>query len=583
MDANVNAAEVGVSKIRKHKEKVIDNDKEKDFVHYEDELRSLCSSDSDLDLSKPSNVFHEKDLEKERFQFVVGMIFNSNDEFKWAVKCNQALRKREIKFTKIEPVRITVVCKDVNCKWKMYASKSNSNSLLSIKSYNPDHTCAVQNDIKNVNAGFLAKYYQDEFKSVDDSWNRIQFQQQVKKKFNCVISKHQSWREKRLAHKENNGDDHKQFELLWDYCEELRKSNPGTTAKMKVDEDFTISGTSSFMTLYICYAACREGFLAGCRPFIGLDGCHLKGCQKGGQLLTTVGVDANNAMFPIAFAIVEGELKETWAWFLELLDQDLNISENLNAWTIISDKQKGLLPAVEEQLSGVEHRFWVRHMHANFVKDGFSGQLLKHKLWAICRATTVPEYLTKMEELRKLNPKAADWVSAREPHHYCRAFFSSFPNCDILLNNLCESWNSSILQFRENGIMTMCENIRLYLMVRMQQNRDNMKKYHLKICPKIMKLVEEAKDKSNDCTAYRSKDDVYEVEDRYGRKYKVDLSQYHYSCRRWDLTGIPCSHNIAAIRRKGCIPKEYVNNCYTVESYLRSYEPAILPVTSSEL
>lgn len=48
-------------------------------------------------------------------------------------------------------------------------------------------------------------------------------------------------------------------------------------------------------------------------------------------------------------------------------------------------------------------------------------------------------------------------------------------------------------------------------------------------------------------------------------------------------TGIPCSHSIAAIRRKGCIPEEYVNNCYTVESYLRSYEPAILPVTSSEL
>ncbi|XP_031095225.1 uncharacterized protein LOC115999519 [Ipomoea triloba] len=380
---------------------------------------------------------------------------------------------------------------------------------------------------------------------------------------------------------------------------------------MKVDEDCTISGRSRFMRLYICYAACKEGFLAGCRPFIGLDGCHLKGCQKGSQLLTVVGVDANNAMFPIAFAIVEGELKETWAWFLELLDQDLNISENPNAWTIISDKQKGLLPAVEEQLSGVEHRFCVRHMHANFVKDGFSGQLLKHKLWAICRATTVPEYLTKMEELRKLNPKAADWVSAREPHHYCRAFFSSFPNCDILcraffssfpncdilLNNLCESWNSSILQFRENGIMTnssilqfrengimtMCENIRVYLMVRMQQNRDDMKKHPLKICPKIMKLVEEAKDKSNDCTAYRSKDDVYEVEDCYGRKYKVDLSQYHCSCRRWDLTGIPCSHSIAAIRRKCCIPEEYVNNCYTVESYLRSYEPAILPVTSSEL
>nr|GMD54155.1 uncharacterized protein LOC109174707 [Ipomoea batatas] len=135
----------------------------------------------------------------------------------------------------------------------------------------------------------------------------------------------------------------------------------------------------------------------------------------------------------------------------------------------------------------------------------------------------------------------------------------------------------------DNGIMTMCENIRGYLMVRMQQNRDNMKKHPLKIFPKIMKLVEEAKDKFNECTAYRSKDDVYEVEDCYGRKYKVDLTQYHCSCRRWDLTDIPCSHSIAAIRRKGCIHEEHVNNGYTVESYLRSYELAILLVTSSEL
>nr|GMC48950.1 uncharacterized protein LOC109174707 [Ipomoea batatas] len=48
-------------------------------------------------------------------------------------------------------------------------------------------------------------------------------------------------------------------------------------------------------------------------------------------------------------------------------------------------------------------------------------------------------------------------------------------------------------------------------------------------------------------------------------------------------TGIPCSHSIAAIRKKGCILEEYVNNCYSVDSYLRSYEPAILQITSSEL
>ncbi|KAK8713340.1 hypothetical protein V6N13_148561 [Hibiscus sabdariffa] len=50
--------------------------------------------------------------------------------------------------------------------------------------------------------------------------------------------------------------------------------------------------------------ACKDGFKAGCRPIIGLDGCHLKG-YHGVHLLTVVGIDANDCIYPIAFAIVE--------------------------------------------------------------------------------------------------------------------------------------------------------------------------------------------------------------------------------------------------------------------------------------
>jgi len=65
--------------------------------------------------------------------------------------------------------------------------------------------------------------------------------------------------------------------------------------------------------------------------------------------LTAVGIDGNDNIYPIAFAIVEGELKETWKWFLTLLDEDLGISQNPFAWTFISDKQKGLIPAFDEK------------------------------------------------------------------------------------------------------------------------------------------------------------------------------------------------------------------------------------------
>jgi hypothetical protein len=67
-------------------------------------------------------------------------------------------------------------------------------------------------------------------------------------------------------------------------------------------------------------------------------GCHFK-TKYGGQLLTVVGMDPNDCIFPIAFAVVEVEDTSTWSWFLGTLKQDLGIV-NTGPWTIMSDKQK---------------------------------------------------------------------------------------------------------------------------------------------------------------------------------------------------------------------------------------------------
>jgi len=44
-----------------------------------------------------------------------------------------------------------------------------------------------------------------------------------------------------------------------------------------------------FGYFYIRLNGCKQGFLAGCRPFIGVDGCHLN-ITYGGQLLVAVGM-----------------------------------------------------------------------------------------------------------------------------------------------------------------------------------------------------------------------------------------------------------------------------------------------------
>jgi hypothetical protein len=58
-----------------------------------------------------------------------------------------------------------------------------------------------------------------------------------------------------------------------------------------------------------------------------------------GQILSAVGVDSNNGIYPVAYALVEAETTNSWIWFLELLGADLDLQSNSN-FTFISDRQK---------------------------------------------------------------------------------------------------------------------------------------------------------------------------------------------------------------------------------------------------
>ena len=65
------------------------------------------------------------------------------------------------------------------------------------------------------------------------------------------------------------------YNALPKYCEEVLRSNPGSTVKLEID-----SATSQFKGLFICFAGSAMGFVY-CRPVIGIDGTHLKHKYQG--------------------------------------------------------------------------------------------------------------------------------------------------------------------------------------------------------------------------------------------------------------------------------------------------------------
>ncbi|KAK6126064.1 hypothetical protein DH2020_040178 [Rehmannia glutinosa] len=132
----------------------------------------------------------------------------------------------------------------------------------------------------------------------------------------------------------------------------------------------------------------------------------------------------------------------------------------------------------------------------NDVLDDKDSLALKNLLWKAARATRVIDFANTMDELKKRDASAYEWLSQRPAANWSRSHFRTTSKCDMLLNNMSESFNSMIMRGRCRPILTMLEILRVILMRRIHVRRDQMDKYHGDICPKITKLLEEIKKKS---------------------------------------------------------------------------------------
>ncbi|XP_016168820.1 uncharacterized protein LOC107611407 [Arachis ipaensis] len=190
------------------------------------------------------------------------------------------------------------------------------------------------------------------------------------------------------ARKIVRGDKASLYAKFSDYTEELLRSNPGSTVKLGVNAQ--PKGDPIFQNFYVCLHGCKQGFVHGCRPSIGLDAAFLK-TFYGGWLMCVVEQDANNYIYPIAWAIVPVENTTTWKWFLELLHENIGSYQEHN-WDYL-DLMNGLIP----------------HLWHNFQKR-WKDKHMKSLLWACVRAQTVPEFNKSMQTLKTINVKAWEYL-----------------------------------------------------------------------------------------------------------------------------------------------------------------------------
>ncbi|GJY98520.1 heat stress transcription factor B-4-like protein [Tanacetum coccineum] len=322
------------------------------------------------------------------------------------------------------------------------------------------------------------------------------------------ISMSKAFRAKAKAKREIRGDHVLHYSMLRDYVVELQSTNPNTTVKIAVERNTDPSlPTRVFQRIYICLRALKLGFRACRRDLLGLDGAFMKGPFPG-QVLVAVGLDSNNGIYPLAYALVEAKT---------------------------------------------------------------------------AYATSVKEFEKCMLELKTMNPKAHEWLNKIPVEHWARSHFSGRAKSDLLLNNICEVFNGKIIRRRDKPVITLLEYIKEYCMKRIMID-----KCIGPLIPTATRIIESIKKEAHLIKVQWNRANKSQVSGSLGDQCVVDVVSMTCSCKKWELTGIPCKHVVAACwnmalnDRATPSPETWVNPCYWLSTWKETYSHKIQPICGTK-
>ena len=139
---------------------------------------------------------------------------------------------------------------------------------------------------------------------------------------------------------------------------------------------------------------------------MSIDGTHLYGKYKG-KLLIAMGCDKNNQLFPLTFAITEGENTDSWGWFLACIRNRVTQRTGI---CVISDSHLGIMAAMTDPHLGwaapfAYHRICMRHSARNFMTQ-FKDKLLKNLVCRAALASTERKFKKHMNTIGRINSEA---------------------------------------------------------------------------------------------------------------------------------------------------------------------------------
>ncbi|KAM3382080.1 hypothetical protein P3S68_007653 [Capsicum galapagoense] len=342
----------------------------------------------------------------------------------------------------------------------------------------------------------------------------------------------------------------------------------------------------TFKFISWAFKPCIDGFRTCC-PVILVDGTYLYGKYEI-KLLIAVGIDGNDNILPLAFAIVDRESKEAWKWFFRKLSA--HVIKDREDVCIISDRAKGILASLSELWQFQEprtfHRFCVRHLKSNF-QSYFLNRNLSDLMWNAASAHQVRKFKALMWEIREENEEAYEYLM-QFPLDKWTISHDDRKKWRVLTTNLSESFNGLLKKARGLPVTAM---VRLSLEQIVERYTRRSQTTHQLVEQKELwtsrfkvkweKNYESSKrhfvfDWNISTGTYEVRS--IQVDGTGGNSHRVSLNDKKYDYGKWANLHFPCSHVMKVTERMGGLARNFVSEHFTTENYVATYSGSFSPV-----
>ena len=137
-----------------------------------------------------------------------------------------------------------------------------------------------------------------------------------------------------------------------------------------------------------------------------------------------------------------------------------------------------------------------------------------------------------MESIKTLDEDAWEYLDDIPEKHWSRHAFSIECKSNMLLNNMCETFNAVIKECRDKPILTQMEWLRRYMMKRNLEKWQGVQSYVGLNMPYIKKTFDGMEVEKRNCILQMSRIDIYEVQHR-GDQFVCDLNARTCTCYQW--------------------------------------------------